>query len=96
MMRRLFWLAMGITIGVLVVRKLSAAAERMTPGSIGRSLADGLRELAEAIGEFGADVREAMAEREDELRAGTGLDAPLPTGDQVRLPGRYGAHAADS
>ena len=100
-MRRLFWLAMGITIGVLVVRKLSAAAERMTPGSIGRSLADGLRELAEAIGEFGADVREAMAEREDELRAGTGLDAPLPTGDQIQLPGRphlgkHGAHAADA
>ena len=42
-MRRLFWLAMGITIGVLVVRKLSAAAERMTPGSIGRSIADSAR-----------------------------------------------------
>ena len=30
-MRRLFWLAMGITIGALVVRKLSRAAEKMTP-----------------------------------------------------------------
>ncbi|MGY1603604.1 hypothetical protein [Geodermatophilus sp. SYSU D00815] len=90
-MRRLFWLAMGITIGALVVRKLSAAAEKMTPAGILGSLADGLRELAEAIGDFGADVRAAAAEREAELRAGTGLDAPLPTRDQLALPGRHAA-----
>ena len=90
-MRRLFWLAMGVTIGVLVVRKLSAAAERMTPAGIGGSIAEGLRDLADAIGDFGADVRAAMAERESELRAGTGLDAPLPEVDQVQLPGRHSA-----
>jgi len=94
-MRRLFWLAMGITIGALVVRKLSRAAEKMTPGGIAASLADALRDLATAIGEFGADVREAMAEREGELRAGTGLDAPLPDRGPAALP-RRGAHAADS
>jgi hypothetical protein len=90
-MRRLFWLAMGITIGVLVVRKLSAAAERLTPQNIAGQLVDRLRDLADAIGDFGADVRAAAAERELELRSGTGLDAPLPAvGDQ-----RRGAHAAD-
>jgi hypothetical protein len=62
-MRRLFWVAMGITIGVLVVRKLSSAAEKLTPGSIGRSIADGLSDLADAIGEFGADIRAAATER---------------------------------
>ena len=87
-MRRLFWLVMGITIGVLVVRKLSQAAERLTPNSVLRSVADGLRDLAEAIGDFGADVRAAAAEREAELRAGTGLDAPLPTRGQLPLPGQ--------
>ncbi len=87
-MRRLFWLAMGITIGALVVRKVSRAAERMTPAGIGASVAGGLRDLADAIGDFGADVRAAMAEREQELRAGTGLDAPLPEAGQVQLPGR--------
>jgi hypothetical protein len=96
-MRRLFWVAMGITIGVLVVRKLSSAAEKLTPGSIGRSIADGLSDLADAIGEFGADIRAAAAEREAEIRSGTGLDAPLPTGDQVQLPGRSsGRHGAHS
>jgi hypothetical protein len=99
-MRRLFWLAMGITIGALIVRKLSRAADKLTPGGIAGSIADGLRDVAEAIGDFGADVRAAAAEREAELRSGTGLDAPLPEGDQVqllgrRLPGRHGAHAAD-
>ena len=91
-MRRLFWLAMGITIGALVVRKLSRAAEKMTPAGIGASIAEGLRDLADAIGDFGADVRAAMAEREVELRAGTGLDAPLPEVGQPELPGR---HATD-
>ena len=94
-MRRLFWLAMGITIGVLVVRKLSSAAEKLTPAGIGASIAAGLRDVADAIGDFGADVREAMSERELELRAGTGLDAPLPERGQVELPARRGAHAAD-
>lgn len=92
-MRRLFWLVMGITIGVLVVRKLSQAAERLTPGSVLGNLADGLRDLAEAIGDFGADVRAAASEREAELRTGTGLDAPLPTRDQISLPGQRAAHA---
>jgi hypothetical protein len=94
-MRRLFWLAMGITIGALVVRKLSAAAEKMTPAGILGSLAEGMRELAEAIGDFGADVRAAAAERESELRAGTGLDAPLPTRGAIQLPPLPGRHAAE-
>jgi hypothetical protein len=96
-MRRLFWLAMGITIGVLVVRKLSAAAEKLTPGSVGRQIVDALGDLADAIGEFGADVRAAAAEREAELRTGTGLDAPLPDRSEVQLPlpGRHGAQAAE-
>ena len=55
-------------------------------------MAEGLRDLADAIGDFGADVRAAMAEREQELRAGTGLDAPLPEAGQAQLPGR---HATD-
>ncbi len=76
-MRRLFWLALGITVGALVVRRLSAAAQRLTPGGIAESLTSGLAQLAEAIGDFAGDVRTAMAEREKELRAGVGLDGQL-------------------
>jgi len=73
-MRRLFWLAMGVTIGALIVRKLSRAAEKLTPTGMAQGLAGALRDLADAIGDFSADVREAMAEREGELRRATGLD----------------------
>jgi chromosome condensin MukBEF MukE localization factor len=76
-MRRLFWLAMGVTIGVLVVRKLQRAAERMTPSSMVSSLTDALTNLGESIRDFGTDVRAAMHEREAELREGTGLDGSL-------------------
>jgi chromosome condensin MukBEF MukE localization factor len=73
-MRRLFWLVMGVTIGALVVRKLSRVAERLTPRGMATGLSTGLAELADAIRDFGADVREAMAEREAQLRESTGLD----------------------
>jgi chromosome condensin MukBEF MukE localization factor len=76
-MRRLFWLVMGITIGVLVVRKLSAAAQRLTPAGMAGSIGSALSELAEAISGFSRDVRAAMDEREKELRAGAGLDGEL-------------------
>ncbi len=73
-MRRLFWLAMGITIGALLVRKLSKAAEKLTPRGMAGSLAAGLADLADALRDFSVDVREAMTEREAQLRTATGLD----------------------
>lgn len=76
-MRRLFWLAMGITIGALVVRKLSKAAERLTPRGMAGGIGAGLAELADALRDFGAEVRAAMREREAELRESTGLDGQL-------------------
>jgi adenylosuccinate lyase len=74
MIRRLFWLSMGITIGVLVVRKLTKAAERLTPRGMADTVASALADLGEALRDFGEDVRAAMSEREAELREGTGLD----------------------
>jgi hypothetical protein len=72
--KRLFWLAMGVTIGALLVRKLSRAAEKLTPRGVANGVGAGMSELAGAIRGFAADVREAMSEREAELRARTGLD----------------------
>jgi hypothetical protein len=68
---------MGVTIGALLVRKLSKAAERLTPRSMATGAGEGLRELADAIRDFASDVRAAMHDRETELRAGTGLDGEL-------------------
>ena len=76
-MRRLFWLAMGITIGALIVRKLSRVAEKLTPRGLAGGIGAGLSDLADAIRDFAEDVREAMHEREAELRESTGLDGQL-------------------
>jgi hypothetical protein len=74
-MRRLFWLALGASLGILIVRKLSKAAERLTPQGMAQSLGAGLNELAFSVRDFAADVREAMSVQETALREAAGLDA---------------------
>jgi len=75
--RRLFWLAMGITIGALIVRKLSTVADKFTPSGVAASVTHALGDLSDSIRDFSRDVREAMSEREAELRSGTGMDGEL-------------------
>jgi hypothetical protein len=64
-------MALGATVGIVVVRRVSRAAQAYTPEGIGRSLTeavDALRDLAD-------DVRVAMAQRERELRVALGVEA---------------------
>jgi hypothetical protein len=75
--KRLFWLAMGVTIGALLVRKLSKIAERLTPRGMAGGIGAGLADLADALRDFADDVRDAMHDREAELRQSTGLDGQL-------------------
>jgi hypothetical protein len=82
--RRLFWVAVGATAGVYAARRVSRAARAMSPDSAGARVAGALGDLAAAVRDFSGDVREGMAEREDELREVLGLaevvDAPpLPS-----------------
>lgn len=72
-MKRLFWLALGATVGVLVMRKLTRTAEAFTP----RGLAGSLQGLAEAVRDFADEVREGMSDREAELLEGSGIDGRL-------------------
>ena len=62
-------MGVGIAAGVALNRKANAAARRFTPAGVAENASDAIRELAEAIGSFGADVRAGMAERERELHA---------------------------
>ncbi|MFL6164616.1 MAG: hypothetical protein ACJ74U_20655 [Jatrophihabitantaceae bacterium] len=94
-MRRLFWLALGATVGVLIVRKLSRAAERLTPQGVARSFAAGLTELGQALREFATDVREAMASQEAVLREATGLDSGSASGQALDDP-IAASHRAES
>lgn len=66
-MRRLFWLGVGVAVGVSATRKIGAATHKASPAGIGTSFGEGLRELGAGLGAFGAEVRAGMAEREEEL-----------------------------
>ncbi len=74
MTRRLFYIALGATVGVLVVRRATAAAAKLTPAGMAGGLTGALGGLSEAIRDFGTEVRAGMAEREDDLRTQLGLD----------------------
>ena len=74
MTRRLIYIALGATAGVLIVRKLTSTAQKLTPAGMQTGLVGAIGNLGDAIREFGSEVRSGMAERESELRTGLGLD----------------------
>ena len=76
-------MALGATMGVLVVRRVSRAAQAYTPEGIGRSLTaavDAVRELVD-------DVRAGMAERERELRVALGVEPGTMDAGSAPEPG---------
>ena len=88
MTRRLFYIAMGAAVGILVVRKAATAAQRFTPAGLQSSASGAFGGLTEAIRDFTAELKLAMAEREDELRVTLGLDGTHDLVDyQPGLPG---------
>lgn len=95
-MKRLFWMGVGAAVGVMATRKVNETARKATPAGLGENIGAGLRELAEAVGAFGADVRAGMAEREEELTRGvatrTGVELPGAAGQaRARAAGGRGA-----
>ncbi|MGH3901489.1 MAG: hypothetical protein ACRDTA_25205 [Pseudonocardiaceae bacterium] len=92
---RMLWFGLGVAAGVAASRKASAAARRMTPAGAAENVSDAMRELAAAVGAFGAEVRAGMAEREAELHATvaqrTGIDT-VPRQASARA-GRASARA---
>ena len=79
-MRRLFWVALGATVGVLVVRKVTRVAQAYSP----TGMASGLTNLGEGLRDMAEVVREGMAQRETELRYALGIDtATLPGGREM-------------
>ena len=83
MTRRLFYIALGATVGILVVRRASQAAQRFTPAGVQDSMAGALGGLTDALREFTAEMRVAMSEREQELRVTLGLDGTHDLVDHV-------------
>lgn len=67
-MRRLFWFGAGVAAGVALTRKINETTRKATPTGMAEQLGGAMRELAGAVGSFGADVRAGMTEREQELQ----------------------------
>jgi hypothetical protein len=84
-MKRLFWLGIGVAVGALVVRKITKTAEAYTP----KGLASAVSGLGESVREFAADVRVAMAEREDEMLDALGV-TDTPDDRPGSAPSRHG------
>ncbi|MEU4605896.1 DUF6167 family protein [Kribbella sp. NPDC023972] len=66
----MFWLIIGVAVGVYAVTRLKKRAQVLAPESLQESAA----KVAAAIRHFGDEVREGMAERETELRDALGID----------------------
>jgi hypothetical protein len=66
-MKRLLWLGVGLAVGALVVRKLTQKANEFTPSGIATSLSESAGGLVESVRSFVEDVRDGMAEREQQI-----------------------------
>ncbi|MEV4659991.1 hypothetical protein [Micromonospora sp. NPDC049301] len=66
-MRRLFWLGIGLAVGVVVVRKVTRTAQAYTPAGVASTLSESAGGLVESLRSFVEDVRIGMAEREQEI-----------------------------
>ena len=69
-MRRLFYVALGATAGVLIVRRVTAAANKWTPEGIATQAGT----AGDRVAAWWAEVQQFAAEREVELREALGID----------------------
>ena len=76
MFKRLFWLVVGVGFGFgmsfWVSRVVKAKMARLSPENVSSELAGALRDLGQSVRAAVAEGREAMREREAELRAEIG------------------------
>jgi hypothetical protein len=73
--RRLFWMVLGGTLGAWAAFRLKRLIRALTP----QALVHQASGVGQTVRGFTDDVRNAMHAREDELRDALGLDAPTET-----------------
>lgn len=82
MLRRLFWVALGLGMGLGVsfwfMRLVRQTVARYSPERLGTDLADAVRALGSDLRAAAEEGRQAMRERESELRARLEADKPVP------------------
>ena len=68
-MRRLFWLGVGVAVGVVVARQVTRTMRAYSPAGIADQTRNSAAGLIGTVRDFVADVRESMAEREEQIHA---------------------------
>jgi len=98
-MKRLLWLGVGLAVGALVVRKMTRKANEFTPSGVAASLSESAGGLVESVRSFVEDVREGMAERENEIHeafaAGELYQDEFAELRDDEQPGSVGRHAQE-
>lgn len=101
-MRRIFWVGVGVTVTVLVIRKGQQLRARYSPPAIVDRTIEGLGERADDFGSrlvaagrgFAGDFAAAMAQREEQLRAALLSDGQEQPDDvRARRAGRHSEYA---
>jgi hypothetical protein len=65
--KRIIWVGIGVVVGVVVVRKLTKAAESVTPGGVAERVGEAGAGMRASLQAFWADVSEAKQAKEVEL-----------------------------
>jgi hypothetical protein len=87
-MKRMFYVAFGATVGVLVVRRVSQAAAAWTPQGLSAQAGG----LGERVAQWWEIVQVSAARREAELRDALGIDDG--SGDERPVDESNGSSAA--
>jgi hypothetical protein len=77
-MRRLFYLAVGAGVGVAAVKRISRAAQKLTPSGLAGSAGGAISGVGGSLRGFIDEVRLGMAERELELQEALVGEPPAP------------------
>jgi hypothetical protein len=81
--RRLFWLGIGVAVGVVVVRQIGKAAQAYSPSGLAGTARNSAAGLLDSVRDFVADVREGMAERESEIASAFEQGISLEDPDEI-------------
>jgi uncharacterized protein DUF6167 len=93
-MKRLLYLAIGAGVGVVAVRRVTRAAQKLTPSGLAGSAGGAISGLSDSIRGFIDDVRVGMAEREIELNDALNSEAPAPYSASGGTTGRKNGRSA--
>ena len=75
MFRRTFWFTAGAAAGVWATTKVNRKLKQLTPESLAAQAANKAVEAGHKLKDFALDVRDNMAQREEELGDALGINA---------------------